>query len=193
MRKKTGDKYYCSSCSRQIEVFHTKCNKCGEKASTEIIKDISEVLDIYNCNFCNQIVLKSDKKCSNCTNDFSGVFHKCPYCERLVKTDKELCFCGKTIFKKKKIEKNLVAKQKSESTIRKKKPLSTRWLSTYNYFLDQIKFKQRQVLQNDANKSLTNEDLGTFEKIKKISELRDEGSITEKEFESKKKELLNRI
>ena len=59
-----------------------------KEAITEIIKDKDYVLDIFYCNHCNERVLKDDKKCSKCTNDFRGVFYECVNCSRNIESGK---------------------------------------------------------------------------------------------------------
>ena len=51
------------------------------------------------------------------------------------------------------------------------------------------------VLKNKSveKKIVAKDNFDTFEKIKKLSDLKDQGILTEEEFVSKKKELLERI
>ena len=69
--------------------------------------------------------------------------------------------------------------------------------SLSNFDIEKMKKKYRELLENgkefakNLKDNLKNED--TFETIEKLKKLRDNGAITDKDFEKTKKELLDKI
>ena len=116
MRVLLNNTYSCSECNYSMHSWDKKCSKCGLEASTEIIKSLDSIVDIYNCNCCGAIVLKTDSECEKCKNIFKGIFHKCPKCEALNGVDILVCDCGYSFSERKLVKpfKSPRIKQKSK-------------------------------------------------------------------------------